>query len=303
MEIVLGTANFGLPYGKALRRDLPPYEGVARILDCARSLGVQGLDTAAAYGASEERIGRYLRELGERSAFRISTKARPDLATSPEAAREMLREALEASKTALSPGRLDQFLLHRWEHRHLWAGVLWSDLLQLKEEGAGWRLGASVQGPEEASEALGSPGVETVQIACNILDWRYDEPELARLLAETAEHVRIEVRSVFLQGLLAMPEAAVFPDIGCAYDAATIRGFLREASGDYAGGHPAALCLRYVAGLPWARALVIGVDTPEQLELLVEFLSDGPFEPDVIAEIRNRRPHVPQALLDPAKWL
>ena len=303
MEIVLGTANFGLPYGKALRRDLPPYDRVARILDCARSLGIHGLDTAAAYGESEERIGRYLRESGETSAFSISTKTPPDLGADPGTARKMLHDALGASRKALSPGGPGQILLHRWEQRHLWGGLLWSDLLELTKDDDGLRLGASIQTPEEASEALVGSGVETVQIACNLLDWRYDAPELAGLLSKKAERVRIEVRSVFLQGLLAMPEAAVFPDIGCAYDAGIIRNFLREASGDYADGDPAALCLRYAAGLPWAHALVIGVDSPEQLELLVARLSDGPFEPAVLSEIRNRRPHVPRALLDPARWL
>ena len=261
------------------------------------------LDTAAAYGESERRIGDYLRALGGSSQpFRISTKTPPALGADPETALRTLQLALERSRTALAPGAVDQLLLHRWEQRAAFDGAVWRVLRAELAADAPPVLGASLQSPAEVVQALGDPDVAAVQLACNVLDWRYETPALSALLESRAGALRIEVRSVFLQGLLSLPGRARYPDIGVPYDAEALSDFIAAAAGDHAGGDPVALCLRYAAGLEWATGLVVGVDTPHQLERIVEILAEGAFTPDVMQEIRARRPEVPEPLLDPARW-
>ncbi|NCC93899.1 MAG: hypothetical protein EOM10_11550, partial [Opitutae bacterium] len=75
-RLMLGTVQFGLSYGIANRQGRPSYAVVRDILACAFEGGVNCLDTAAAYGESEELIGRALRELGLADRVIVVTKVR-----------------------------------------------------------------------------------------------------------------------------------------------------------------------------------------------------------------------------------
>jgi len=61
-EIGLGTVELGLNYGMPVAGEhlRPSEEHAARLLNRALDLGVTFVDTARAYGASEEVIGRAL---------------------------------------------------------------------------------------------------------------------------------------------------------------------------------------------------------------------------------------------------
>ena len=56
-KIVLGTANFGNLYGVANQAGAIQWPTASEMMDEAKALGVSGVDTAAAYGASEEVLG------------------------------------------------------------------------------------------------------------------------------------------------------------------------------------------------------------------------------------------------------
>ena len=57
-RLALGTAQFGLNYGIANQTGQVPVNDVASILDAAAVAGIDTLDTAIAYGDSEERLGQ-----------------------------------------------------------------------------------------------------------------------------------------------------------------------------------------------------------------------------------------------------
>lgn len=56
-RLALGTAQFGMRYGVANRVGQVPAGEARRILERARTAGMDTLDTAAAYGASETLLG------------------------------------------------------------------------------------------------------------------------------------------------------------------------------------------------------------------------------------------------------
>jgi len=72
--IGLGTVKFGRNQGVKYPHgfDLPEDGVICRLLDCALSLGVNLLDTAPAYGISEERLGKLMGD--RRKDFVLSTK-------------------------------------------------------------------------------------------------------------------------------------------------------------------------------------------------------------------------------------
>ncbi len=92
MKIALGTVQFGLDYGIANQDGRVEFNEVQKILDFAKSIDIDCLDTAMGYGVSEEVIGRY-NESKKDSEFKIITKI-PDISLNEKAINNMVEEAL-----------------------------------------------------------------------------------------------------------------------------------------------------------------------------------------------------------------
>ena len=58
-KLILGTVQFGLDYGINNKSGIPSSNIIKQILDYAMSNGIEILDTAEAYGISQQRIGQY----------------------------------------------------------------------------------------------------------------------------------------------------------------------------------------------------------------------------------------------------
>lgn len=111
----LGTVKIGRNAGVKYPRpfDLPDDAAVVALLEEARRLGINLLDTAPAYGSSEERLGRLLP--GRREDWVIVTKAGEQFSAgeslfdfSPAA----IRASVEQSLRRLRTDYLDVVLLH-----------------------------------------------------------------------------------------------------------------------------------------------------------------------------------------------
>ncbi len=55
---MLGTVQFGLAYGVANKAGTPAFSEICAMLEEAAAAGINCLDTAAAYGESEEVLGK-----------------------------------------------------------------------------------------------------------------------------------------------------------------------------------------------------------------------------------------------------
>ncbi|MDZ7686633.1 MAG: aldo/keto reductase [Gammaproteobacteria bacterium] len=112
--IGLGTVKLGrntnVKYPKAF--DLPDDDTVTKLLATAQRLGINYLDTAPAYGTSEERLGRLI---SDRGAWIISTKVgeRYDNGTSTfDFSRAATEDSVRASLERLQTSYLDLVLVH-----------------------------------------------------------------------------------------------------------------------------------------------------------------------------------------------
>lgn len=292
--LILGTANIGLAYGKALERALPNDMQTNAVFAAAHASGFLALDTAAAYGSAEQRIGNYHLSHPQ-NALAVHTKLPPDIDRA-----DLLGDALSASEHALGANPT-QILLHRWDQKVRDGGALWRGLCEAREAGRTAQIGVSVQSPQEALAALKDPEIDVIQLACNMLDWRYETR--AFIEAVSASRARIEVRSVFLQGLLTLDPAMRWPALSTPYDPKSITSAITEHAQRWVAGDPVALSLRFALSLEWVDALVLGADTPDQVHSLAKIACTGALPAEAVADIRARRPHVHRALLDPSSWL
>ena len=155
----LGTVKLGRDRGVDYARPfrLPTLREARRLVDRAHSLGINLIDTAPAYGASEERLGELL--AGQRRRWVIVTKvgeefdgARSSHDFSPEHTAMSVRRSLKR----LGTHWLDVVLIHsdgndeRILERH---GTL-DCLKRLKDEGLIRAAGISHKSPEGARAAM-----------------------------------------------------------------------------------------------------------------------------------------------------
>jgi aryl-alcohol dehydrogenase-like predicted oxidoreductase len=255
-RLALGTAQFGLAYGLNNQAGQPSTTAVAEILAAAQAAGLTLLDTAAAYGNSEARLGELA---GENPHFELITK----LPAGPP--------AQVAQQLAESLARL------RREHVY---GVLFHAFKPLQDEPAAWqalqaaraagqvaRLGVSLYHPHEAEWLLAEGwDVNLVQVPYNVLDQRF-AAVLPRLAARGVE---VHVRSAFLQGLL-LREPAALPAFFRPL-APKLTQLRALAAG--AGVPLPALLLLFAAYAPGVARAVVGVDSVANLH---ENLAAAPY--------------------------
>jgi aryl-alcohol dehydrogenase-like predicted oxidoreductase len=118
-EIRLGLGLIGIGREWGFRKSpVPDEKSVHEFLDYAYTLGITFFDTAASYGSSEERFGKFLRTLsaGERNGITVATKFGDHWdAGSQTAFVDHSRAALCASldRSLKNLGKIDILQLHR----------------------------------------------------------------------------------------------------------------------------------------------------------------------------------------------
>jgi aryl-alcohol dehydrogenase-like predicted oxidoreductase len=142
-------------------------EEVGRLLAAALESGVTLLDTAPAYGLSEERIGRHVR--GRRSDFLLVTKLGYGVPGVPDWTGECIRLGVDAALSRLQTDYLDIALLHSCDHETLRGGEVVEALVSERERGRIRLIGYS--GENEALQyAVESGAFQVIETSVNFLD-------------------------------------------------------------------------------------------------------------------------------------
>lgn len=256
VELALGTVQFGLAYGIAGRGEPVPEAEVRIILRRAYELGIRVLDTATAYGDIEQRLAR----LADGCDFSVISKIPPiPLGVADSEAVAWALDALHSSIRRL--GRLLKGLLFHSSEDLLrpYGQFLWNTCCQVADSN-GIRLGISCYDPQTLLRILARDmPVAIAQLPGNAFDQRLrdvDSPITGNVWPE------MHVRSVFLQGLLLMPEQQAVQKVPAAANA--LRRWHQWCS--VHDMTPLAGALAVAKGLPRVRYCIIGVDSAEQLE-------------------------------------
>ena len=167
-KIALGTAQFGLPYGISNTRGQVDRTEMDKIWQVARGANITMLDTAIAYGNSEENIGAT-----ESVGFDIVTKL-PPLPGAETAVTQWVHSQIENSLTKLKRNSVYGLLLHNPADLLAANGdELLAALVNLKQEGLIKKFGVSIYAPTELDSLLSRiPNFvpDIVQAPLNVID-------------------------------------------------------------------------------------------------------------------------------------
>ncbi|NEO46433.1 MAG: aldo/keto reductase [Moorea sp. SIO4A3] len=284
-KLALGTVQFGLPYGVANQQGQVSLEDANAILNQAWSAGIDTLDTAIAYGNSEQRLG----DMGV-NHWRIVSKL-PSLPEGQTNVPVWVEQSLEDSLKRLKINQLYGLLLHRPKDLLSSQGqTLYKSLCALKERRWVKKIGISIYGPEELEALLAEFEFDMVQAPFNVLDRRLIQSGWLDRLHQSG--VEVHVRSVFLQGLLLMEPAARPVQFGRWN---TLWDQWQQWLAD-TNLTPLQACLRFGLNQPGIDRVLVGVDSLVQFQEILEAATgEIPELPDTL--------HCDDLdLINPARW-
>jgi len=276
----------------------------------ALARGVDFIDTARAYGSSEETIGRALGQWRGARPF-LATKVLPadpapnappgtgwqhPVAVEKAYPAGSIRRSLEKSLTALDVGCVDLLQLHQyWGH---WKNDAWlEELAELRSDGLVRQIGVSVPDHrhEMALPLVNSGLIDSVQTIVNIFD-----PLAMDCLLPCCEAAGVNViaRCILdeggLAGFLRMDTAFRREDwIYGYFDCLPREIYLRrvEALRRFVPEHAeslAELAIRFVLSIPGVSVALCSMHVPAHLETNVKALDAGPLPSEVMSELRHR---------------
>ena len=290
LPLTLGTVQIGLPYG--LRGRPMDDDESARILDAAATAGIPALDTARDYGESERRIGAWL----ARSAAPVSIISKcPDLDGIPDddVAGAVAGHWTTSART-LGCDRIHGYLAHG--PQDILRPSVQLALRGLQDRARIGAFGASVYTTDEALAALAVPGLRLLQVPFSVANAAMQTAGVLDRAAETG--VRVQVRSVFLQGSLLMAADALpdhltplKPVVAC----------LRRLAAD--SGRPLVdLLVQAVLGCHGVSSVVLGADTPAEVEAAAAAAASAPLDPTLATALFDAARGLDPAIIDPRLW-
>jgi hypothetical protein len=285
MKLALGTAQFGMNYGIYNLSGRMSLLEAKEIIRVGREHGIDTLDTAIAYGDSEALLGQL--DIGH---WKIITKlpSVPDNCTDIE---QWVRNQIQQSMTRLRVTKLHGVLLHHPAQLLEPMGpALYNALQSIKSIGMTRKIGVSVYGPHELDALFDAYKFELIQAPLNILDRSLVDSGWTAQLHDAG--IEVHTRSVFLQGLLLMPQSQRpvkflrWTDIWNEWDCWLEREGLT----------PVQACLRYVTSLSTIDRVVIGVDDVVQLNQILKSANGRLTNLPEFNTLRDAR------LINPARW-
>jgi aryl-alcohol dehydrogenase-like predicted oxidoreductase len=286
MKLAIGTAQFGLDYGVANTKGKVSLAEASEIIDLADHLGIRTIDTASAYGNSEDVVGSVSSRNHE-----IITK----LSSVPEQCDDVFNWAtaqLFSSISNLKREKIHGILLHRPDQLNYGYGdELYRALHEFKSQGYVSKIGISVYDPRQLDDLWGRYKFDIIQAPLNIIDRRILDSGWAERLKKSGAEVH--TRSVFLQGLLLLPKKkrsskfSRWADIFDEWDRWL----------DMSGLSAYEACLRFAINQDQVDRVVVGVDSVKQL---LELASASAHPLETLPEFTKLKD---TRLINPASWI
>tara|TARA_E500000178_G_scaffold344230_1_gene392132 strand:- start:9459 stop:10814 length:1356 start_codon:yes stop_codon:yes gene_type:complete len=192
-KISLGTAQVGLDYGINNSKGMMNSKNLKAIINYSNLMGIRNIDTAFSYGESESKLGN----VGVKN-FKITSKV-PHVFSSQK---NHIKKFLMTSLKRLKIKKLECLMIHDPYTLKNKGNLMkiFNEMLKLKSINLIQKIGVSITDFSDLDFLIKNSPVDVIQVPFNILDQRIKKKFFLEKLEK--KNIEIEVRSVFLQGLL-----------------------------------------------------------------------------------------------------
>jgi len=281
-EIGLGAVELGLKYGipneQGLRK--PSRNEAAQVLNQALDSGINFIDTARAYGVSEEIIGWALRSRRKEYILASKVSCRGYESEGNGSLRTHVASSVRQSLQALQTDVIDLMQLHSVSAEDIRRGELADILQDLQVAGSIRFLGATTYGEEVALAALEDGRYDCVQIAYNMLD---REAETRILPLAQSKDIGVVIRSVLLKGALTHRYCHLPAELE-ELKSAVERILAIVATGSWSLPE---FAYRFVLAHPAVSTVLVGTAFVEELKAVIDYGTRGPLSAQLQAQVRQ----------------
>lgn len=285
-KMILGSAQFGLDYGISNVTGITSLEEVDKILHYANDLGICHIDTAPAYGHSEQLIGSL--EISKK--FLITTKiAHLNTDRISEKHYDLILKTVDQSILNLKQSPHIILLHNSGDITLEGSKYLFKAFDQLKGFLGVQKIGVSVYDTDQCVLALDSYDFDVVQVPANIYDRRFVSAEfLSHIHSKCSE---VQVRSIFLQGLFFIKKLPIYlSHYQAVHD--KFHDFLKNNQLS-----PLDASVQFIKTLD-VDGFLVGVNNLDQLKEVVESVSSENLDVD----LRSFNYDQYENLIDPRTW-
>ena len=259
MKLGLGTAQFGINYGVANSRGQVSKQGVIDILRLAESAGICLIDTAVSYGSAEKTLG-----IIGISGWSCITKL-PPMPYGELNPKKWVESQIKESLKRLNLTNFSAVLTHQSDD------MLGSNsqeylhgLQEMKNQGYIKDIGYSIYCPSVLEELTEVFWPNVIQTPYNVFDQRIKTSGWLDKL--TVRGTKVHARSVFLQGLLLMPEDLAIEKKPDAID------YIRRLNhfSKNINISKLSLALGFISNIAEVDHIIVGVTSRSQLNEVIE---------------------------------
>lgn len=296
----LGTVELGLDYGiHAPGHDGRPAQDEAiRLVHHALDAGINLIDTARAYGSSEEILGLALQDRRDKViiATKTVTQAAGGVPLTGDDLRRQMYASLEQSLAALRTDYVDIWQIHNVDNNVIKeAEVVAEVFADVQARGQVRFVGGSFYGSDYPLQALALNLFDVMQITYSILDQRLADQFFS--LAATA-NVGIFARSVLLKGALTERADHLPPHLNeLRLRSRALRDLI---AANKLGATAAQTAIAFALAQPAIHAVLIGVSSEDELQSNLRSLSLD-LSPTMLDRLRSLRLDDAD-LLNPGTW-
>ena len=280
--MTLGTVQLGMNYGIANNAGKPSLKKSFSILETALRSGITALDTARAYGNSEEVIGSFLKTW-QGPAPTIITKIPRLQGETPKELEKFATESVEASLKNLGVNKVAGIMLHGAQDPMIHGSACVRAMESLLAHGYTDQVGVSVYTAQELQGMLAHDIFTMTQVPMSVFDQRLIADGSIDTLAQKG--ISVFVRSVFLQGLFFLDPDAMEDPILLEHAAPRIRSLRQTAKA--CGMTVAQLAIAFMRGCAGVTSLVLGADNPEQVQSNLSYFDTPLPDPSTMAELKR----------------
>ncbi len=262
MNLAIGTAQFGLDYGISNSAGKVKLPEIKKIIKLASDSGIDTIDTAMAYGDSEELLGKCSLE-----NFKIITKIGA-IQESENRIENWILDEVHLSLKKLKLNNIYGLLLHRPNELISKKGeTLFYSIQNLKKLGLVKKIGISIYSTDELVSILDSYDIDIVQLPLNIFNREAINNDILKVLK--SRDIEIHARSCFLQGLLLMEQKNIpikfkkWSNLFIDWHEWLIKNDISPAQG----------CLSFLNSINEIDKVIVGVENVKQLQELINYSS------------------------------
>ena len=283
-KFILGTANFNGDYGIAQKKNLELAQ-IEEILSFAQINNLNHFDTANSYGDAQKILGSLL---DYSNRVQIDSK----IGNQECGTVESILESVQKSLAELKINKLSTLYLH--DANSLLGNNKSSTkngIRKILDMGLADHIGVSVYTLNDLLECKKElPDLSRFQVPENICDRRLSHSE--EMLELSRDNNEINVRSIFLQGLLLMPKEAIPKSLSESSKSINDLDLYSKKE----SVNRIDLCIAYAKSISWASKIVVGVESITQLKAIL----DSNYK--LSSEWERNVSRVSEAIADPRKW-